>query len=106
MTNNVDAPEFYGNDPESKPRSALVDAVLRVSRNLAGLDAEAICTAYPDARVTRSGAVVVVDTRPPLVDVRLVGEDVVVCGYWDEDVFEHVSSIEPGKLERLKELLA
>lgn len=87
--NNVTAPEYYSNDPGEVRESALLAPYLeRVADVFATGSVDAVLEAFPEARVARMGNVVLYEGAPPMLDVRRVGDEVLLTGYYNEAVDE------------------
>lgn len=85
--NNVTAPEYYSNDPGEVRESALLAPYLDwVGDVFATGSVDAVLEAFPDARVARAGNVVLYEDAPPMLDVRRVGDEAVLTGYYNEAV--------------------
>lgn len=111
MMNNVDAPEYYDNDPEGPVNFAdakLLKEDLDIAESvLADNSPEDIYEVFFDGRVNRSGVVVLVDKQPPLIDLRPDREREGVfylSGYYNECMDERVIEFSSQKYDELKGL--
>lgn len=101
--NSVDAPEYYTDPPRDTSTPRLTQRLDKVSKDLALLDAEGISVHYPDARVTRAGALILVQEQPPVIDLQLINDVCILTGFWDSEVEERTTNITAEKFRQLRE---
>lgn len=94
--NNVTAPEYYDNDPaenDTEDTSGLNSRLDEVERNLIRKTTDELIKTYPEARVTRFGAIILVDEQPPMIDLREVDGNFVLSGFFNEETEERALNL-------------
>lgn len=94
--NNVTAPEYYENNPaknDTEDTSELNSRLDEVERNLIRKTPDELIKTYPEARVTRFGAIILVDEQPPMIDLREVDGKFVLSGFFNEEIEERTLNL-------------
>ena len=105
----VTAPEYYDNDPAENANDdaqALSDHLDAVERNLFRNTADELLQIYPESRVTRAGAIILVDEQPPMIDLRSVDGVSTLSGFYNSKTEERSLNLRESLINELSDLLS
>ncbi len=106
--NKVTAPEYYDNDPAEEINAdaqALSDRLDAVERDLFRNTAGELLEIYPELRVTRAGAIILVDEQPPMIDLRSVDGVSTLSGFYNNETEERSLNLRDSLIDELRDLL-
>ena len=106
----VTAPEYYDNDPAENANDddaqALSERLDAVEKDLFRNTADELLQIYPESRVTRAGAIILVDEQPPMIDLRSVDGVSTLSGFYNLKTEERSLNLRESLINELTDLLS